>query len=112
MIAREYIKQEVNETLAGLIQSLKLLEPQETLKVILFGSFVRDDFNEGSDIDIVVIKETTQRFIDRAGEVLSLYRGKRGLEVLVYTPAEFQKMLEEGNPFIRQVVTEGKVIYE
>jgi len=34
------------------------------------------------------------------------------IDILVYTPDEFQKMVSEGNPFLEHVLKEGKVIYE
>ena len=91
---------------------IKELMPYKPQKIILFGSTARGDLNEGSDLDIVIIKDTKKRFLDRIADVLSFYQGKKGLDVLVYTPDEFEKMKEEGNPFIRQVLSEGKVIYE
>lgn len=33
-------------------------------------------------------------------------------DILVYTPEELRKMLEEENPFITQALNEGKVVYE
>jgi len=33
-------------------------------------------------------------------------------DVIVYTPEEFQRMQEAENPFITQVLSEGKMVYE
>jgi len=45
-------------------------------------------------------------------KVLDLCDGKIAVEPLIYTEAEFKKMLEEGNDFLETVVSEGKVVYE
>ena len=44
--------------------------------------------------------------------VLDLCDGEIAVEPLVYTEAEFKKMLEEGNDFLETVSKEGKVVYE
>lgn len=41
---------------------VKTLRPE---KIILFGSFARKDFNEGSDIDLIVIGNWKESFLDR-----------------------------------------------
>ena len=44
--------------------------------------------------------------------VLDLCDGTIAVEPLVYTEAEFKRMLEEGNDFLETVIKEGKVVYE
>ena len=74
-------------------------------KLILFGSYARGDFSEGSDLDVVLIKNTNKRFIDRIGDILKIYNGDIPLEPLVYTPEEFKKM--EDRDFIKTILKEG-----
>lgn len=74
-------------------------------KLILFGSYARGDFNEGSDLDVVLIKNTNKRFIDRIGDALKIYKGKLPLEPFVYTPEEFKKM--KNRDFIKIILKEG-----
>lgn len=81
------------------------------LKIILFGSFARGDYDAYSDIDMLIVKETDKRFIDRIGEVLDMCNYKRQFEPLVYTPQELSDM-SKWNFFIKTVLKEGKVIYE
>ena len=33
-------------------------------------------------------------------------------DILVYTPDELRRMVEEGNPFILQALQEGRTVYE
>jgi predicted nucleotidyltransferase len=81
-------------------------------RVILFGSAARGEAGEASDIDLTVIAETELSFFDRIGRVLRLYRGDREINVLVYTPDEWQQMLAEGRRFIKRIADEGRVLYE
>jgi predicted nucleotidyltransferase len=81
-------------------------------KVILFGSFARGDADEFSDIDLIVIKETSQRFVRRLVEVMAFVSREVAADIFVYTPQEFQAMVEAGNPFIEQALKDGIVLYE
>ena len=81
-------------------------------KAILFGSAARGDADEWSDIDLIVIKKTDKRFLDRLAELMDAVQPDFGFDCLVYTPEEFDRMLEEGNPLVTRAVEEGKVIYE
>ncbi|AEH51671.1 nucleotidyltransferase domain-containing protein [Pseudothermotoga thermarum] len=87
----------------------------ETLKprcVILFGSFARGDVNEGSDVDIIVIADFKENFLDRVKLLLDLNDGIGiPVEPLGYTPEEFQEMRDRQNPFILEVIETGKILY-
>jgi UTP:GlnB (protein PII) uridylyltransferase len=93
----------------GLVQAFS---PRQ---LILFGSFARGDQNRASDVDLVVIAETGEPFHERIGRALdACYRVAPELpvEVLVYTPREWEDMRREGNTFARRVLEEGRVLYE
>lgn len=82
-------------------------------KIILFGSYARGDYHEGSDVDLVIIKDNVpDNFLRRLDEVIELFDGNIPVEVLVYKNDEVKKMLKRGNDFIRTVLEEGKVVYE
>lgn len=81
-------------------------------KAILFGSCARGDADAYSDIDLIVIKRTDKRFLDRLAEVIRCIDPDFALDVLVYTPEEFELMLADGNPLLANAVEHGKVIYE
>jgi predicted nucleotidyltransferase len=92
------------------VECIKKYEPE---KIIVFGSYARGDIDEESDLDFVVIKETDKRFLERLIEVAKLIDNDLGqVDVFVYTPEEFQRMIEWENPFIENVLKEGKVVYE
>ena len=90
-----------------------IVRAYDPLQVIVFGSFARGDTHEGSDLDLIVVKDTDERFFDRIGRVRDAAHGL-GLDVqpLVYTPAEFQDMLAQGNSFLEMILAEGVVAHE
>jgi predicted nucleotidyltransferase len=82
-------------------------------KVILFGSLAAETVGEWSDLDLVIVKDTTLPFLQRLKEVALLCRAQVGVDYLVYTPNEFADMVAQENPFIvNEVLHRGKVVYE
>jgi len=99
-----------NKCIDLIIEDLKKYEPE---KIILFGSFARGEIDEYSDIDLVIIKNEKKPFIERLGEVIMYIRKELyPVDILVYTPDEFEEMKKNSNPFIEEVLKDGKVIYE
>ncbi len=97
------------ERVEHIIASLEEYDPQ---RVILFGSWARGDEDEYSDLDLVIIKETQERFLDRLERVYDLVKPTFAMDVLVYTPKELAEMQERNNYFTEMVLKEGVVIYE
>jgi len=92
------------------VECIKRYVPE---KIIVFGSYVRGETDEYSDLDFVIIKKTKKRFIERLIEAAKLIDSDLGkVDIFVYTPEEFQRMIELENPFIENVLKDGKVIYE
>ncbi len=80
-------------------------------KIILFGSLAASQAQVWSDVDLVVVARTEKRFLDRTKEALLLLRPTVGLDILIYTPEEFDQLSQERS-FFRQEVMKGKVLYE
>ncbi len=100
----------------GVIDALKqkLLAEYDPIKVILFGSYAHGHPDRDSDIDLLIIKETDQRLIDRWVEVQGLLTGLHRhlpVETLVLTPAELDERLRIGDQFIMDIMERGKVLY-
>ncbi|MCH8024598.1 MAG: nucleotidyltransferase domain-containing protein [Candidatus Marinimicrobia bacterium] len=100
----------------AIIESIRerLLAEYDPLKVILFGSYAYGHPDRDSDIDLLIIKETNQRFIDRWVEVHRLLTGLHRhlpVETLVLTPAELDERLRIGDQFIMNIMERGKVLY-
>lgn len=81
-------------------------------KIILFGSLAGGSANSTSDIDMIVVMDTDRPFLDRTKYMLKLLRPKVGIDLLVYTPAEFSEMTKTRSFFVKEMVEKGWVIYE
>ena len=81
-------------------------------RIILFGSHAEGVTDADSDFDILVVKETDKRPIDRRIEVERLLAPRSiSLDLLVYTPAEMRSLFSQGNPLIEEILKKGKVLY-
>lgn len=106
---RERYRQQLRETLARLMEVLAA-DPA-VHQVILFGSYARGRADLRTDLDLVVVQSSEQDFLTRMAE---LHRRIGPLpvdvDILVYTPQEWEGV--QDTPFGRQVMREGKVLYE
>jgi len=109
-VIRDRVRGEIERELSDWVP--RIVEALRPEKVILFGSAARGEAGEGSDIDLTVIAASEASFFDRIGQVMDLYRGEREINVLVYTPEEWQRMRAEGRRFLERMVAEGVVLYE
>ena len=79
-------------------------------KVILFGSYAYGKPHECSDIDLLIIKETNDRSIDRIVDVKRLVRKLREgipFSPIVITPTELDNRLKIGDQFIEEILERG-----
>jgi len=97
------------DRITQVVSALKEYEPE---RIILFGSQARGNADQYSDLDMVIIKETEERFLDRLETIYELVQPRFAMDVLVYTPQEFTEMQERGNSFVEMVLKEGIVVYE
>ena len=73
----------------------------------MFGSVARGEADEWSDLDLIVIADTDRTFFERFRDFDGLYEVWPRLDLLVYTSAEFERMVDEENPFLLRVLEEG-----
>jgi predicted nucleotidyltransferase len=97
----------------GLSRWLKLLiEHHNPQRISLFGSLASGEVDEWSDVDIVIVKETSLRFLDRIREVLELLHPRVGVDILVYTPEEFDRLTRERAFIQQEIVEKGRLLHE
>lgn len=92
----------------------KIVEEYRPKKVILFGSYAYGEPAEDSDVDLLIIKNTDKRPIDRWIEVKRLLRdASQGLPVspLVYTEEEIEERNAIKDFFIEEIFEKGEVLY-
>ncbi len=65
-----------------------------------------------SDIDLLIIKETDKRMIDRRMEVEKILADREvPLDVFVYTPEEARRLYSIGSPFMEEIMDTGRLLY-
>ena len=81
-------------------------------KIILFGSFAWGKPGPDSDVDLLVIKDTNNaRLLARQIDG-SIPRKSLPIDVLVYTPEEAERSVNEyKNLFIEDILRNGKILY-
>ena len=80
-------------------------------KIILFGSHAYGTPHADSDVDILVIMPARNQ-IDQALRIDRALDPPFPLDLIVRTPRNMKWRLEEGDSFLREIVTQGIVLYE
>src|SRR5438094_4218629 len=80
-------------------------------KIILFGSYAYGTPHEDSDVDILVVMPARNE-IDQAVRIDRAIDPLFPLDLIVCTPKNLAWRLNEGDSFLREIVTKGKVLYE
>lgn len=96
------------------IQSVtrKIVREFKPEKIILFGSYAWGAPGPDSDVDLLVVKETSTPKRFRQRELRSkLFPPGMPLDILVYTPQEIEQRLAMGDLFVREVLQNGKKLY-
>lgn len=93
----------------------KLQREYKPLKIILYGSYAYGTPNVDSDIDLLILKNTSERSVDRFVKVKKIiYNPKRKIPVspLIYSPDEVKERLRIGDDFIKEILKNGVTLYE
>lgn len=95
-----------------IIRAATALWPVE--RIVLFGSAARDDWDpEQSDLDVLVVAETAEGYFPRVWRLADRLQLKHGIDLVVLTPAELQRAVEENRFFlVEEVLRKGRVVYE
>ncbi len=107
--------QELRSTRQALLECeleriVRVLREMGVQRIILFGSAAREKIAVWSDLDLIVVLDSDQPFIKRLGLLYERIQPRVGLDLLAYTPKEFEAIRERS--FIRQALQEGRVLYE
>ena len=82
------------------------------LRVILFGSYAQGNASEDSDVDLLVILPFEGKSADQSVRMRMQLRPDFPMDLIVRTPEKIRHRLDMGDYFIRQILNEGKVLYE
>ena len=107
MVSKSRFDEEIHNIVDQLI---RLYKPE---KVILFGSLAEGQIHQGTDIDLFIIKRDVPNLgVDRIRQLDSLIKYRLATDFIVYRPEELDRRLKLGDPFIKNILDKGKVLYE
>lgn len=91
----------------------RIVEAVHPKKVILFGSRARGDARPESDIDLLVIADSTEPRYRRSAPLYGVLSDILvPMAIVVYSPAEVDDWREVHQAFVTTAIREGKVLYE
>ena len=95
------------------------LSVQRPLKVILFGSRARDEFDEASDLDLLVVldkegvpltfKEKADNFLE-VSRLLRDLNKRMAMDLVVMTRTQWERFIEMDSGFSREVQAKGMLL--
>lgn len=89
-------------------QLVRRFEPEQ---VILFGSHADGSATADSDVDLLVVMAFEGRGCDQAARIDCALERDFPLDLLVRRPEAVREALEQGDPFMKEIVEKGKVLY-
>lgn len=93
----------------------KLITAYSPQQVFLFGSYAYGEPDQDSDLDLLIIKETKQTPFQRRVEVGRMVQDKSRrtpIQPLVITPQELEERIQNGDPFLMEIVEKGELLYD
>lgn len=110
--ARRKLREKVINILEGLIQEIRDIWGKVT--VVLIGSYARGDFNEWSDIDVlIVVRSEDPNPMKRYDKIIPIImKTKLPIEPIIITKTEFKHGLKKQNPLIIEAIKAGIVIVD
>ena len=82
-------------------------------KIFLFGSYASGNPNRESDLDLLIIQESKLPRYKRVFEIRKLLIGSMiPMDIIVYTPDEFENEKEVKFSFINNAIKTSKLLYE
>ena len=98
------------EVLADVIE--RVVEVTSPERIVLFGSAARGEMGPNSDIDLLVVKDTTNRAKEVEGVYARLWGVEAAVDVVMVTPDDVARLETNHAYVVRPALQEGRVVYE
>ena len=108
MKAKEGIQQRIRAIAERIARDYK---PE---RIILFGSHAWGEPGPDADVDLLIIKDTNEKPIDRIVKVRKIIQDLRqhlAMDILVVTPGELKKREDIGDYFCLKLINEGETLF-
>jgi predicted nucleotidyltransferase len=100
-------------TLQGIREIVQqIVERFQPQKVILFGSYAQGKPTADSDVDLLVVMETSEQVLHAAARISAAIDHPFPLDILVFKPSELKASLERKGIFATEVMAKGIVLHE
>src|SRR2546428_5165186 len=106
--ARRKYRALLEGSLESLVETLK--RRSDILRISISGSYAQGRTDLFTDLDVLVIMDSARPFIERQRELYELLGLPVDLDLLCYTPGEFDKIKDR--PFFRHALRSERVLYE
>ncbi|PMQ01783.1 MAG: hypothetical protein CBR30_03690 [Dictyoglomus sp. NZ13-RE01] len=87
-------------------------EKRGIIKIGYFGSYARGDYGVGSDLDLIIILESSSLPFEKRGIDWDTTKFSVPVDLLIYTIDEWKKLEEENSPFYKKVSREIVWVFE
>lgn len=81
-------------------------------RIILFGSYAYGEPRPESDVDLLVVMETSLRESAQALQIRQSVNPLFGVDIFVMTPERLAQRLLWGDSFLKEITEKGVVMYE
>jgi len=84
----------------------------EVIRIGLFGSYARGDFGVGSDLDLIIIVESSKLPFERRGIEWDTTSLPVPVDLLIYTSEEWEALKEKRTKFYKTIMKEAIWLYD
>jgi len=104
-----YLNNKERRVIESFVKEIRKKLGDDIIAIRLFGSKVRGDFKQGSDIDIFILVKRRKGVRDKISDIAADYLFKTNIPLapVVYSLFEYKKNKELGSFFFENVETEG-----
>jgi predicted nucleotidyltransferase len=95
---------------AELARAVDELKKMGAERIVLIGSMAEGNTGPFSDIDLVVVMPTQERFLDRLKAAYGRIQPSVAMDILVYSPQELDD-LRKTSAFIFHALEKGRILY-